>query len=460
MKIETRNPATGEQLASYPLMSNAILNTTIKTCVKAQQAWQMTGFDERGNVLRKIKAVLEENKQRYATLITTEMGKPLSQSLAEIDKCIRCCEHYALHAENYLKPYTIKTEYKLSYVCYQPLGVIFAIMPWNFPFWQVFRFACPTLMAGNAALLSHAPITTGCGVAIEKLFIEAGAPAGLLNALIISHEQAAAVIANPHVAGVTLTGSEIAGSAVAAQAGKHVKKVVLELGGNDPYLVLDDADMNLAAEEITVSRMNNGGQVCIAAKRIIGPPRTLATLQELILDKLKSYTGSDPLTAACKLGPLAREDLRETVHQQVIQTLAQGAKLLTGGYLPPGKGYYYPATILTHVKPGMCAFEEEIFGPIFTFVEAQDENEAIQLANQTKFGLGAAIFTQDLDKGKMIASEKLQTGSCFINQAVNSDPRLPFGGIKNSGFGRELAEEGMKEFVNIKTIVLNDSTGG
>lgn len=454
MSIDTVNPATGELIKAYSEMTSEEVKQYIDNTHDAYLSWSKTSFEHRSSLMLKAAEVLTSNRTEYAELITTEMGKPITQSLGEIDKCIWCCKHYAENAQKYLQDRVIKTESAKSYVTYQPMGIVFAIMPWNFPFWQVFRFACPTLMAGNAGVLSHAPISTGTGQAIEEIFLKAGFPNSIFKSLIIDNDVAAEVIANTKVTAVTLTGSERAGSIVGASAAQHLKKVVLELGGSDPYIICDDADIELAANQIILSRLSNTGQVCIAAKRILATRTTLDKLEPLILDKISDYQMGDPQDPNCKFGPMARKDLRDELHQQVLKSISEGAELVRGGEIPDRQGFYYPATVLRNVKPGMEAFERELFGPVVTFIEVDNLEHAIELANQSKYGLGAAIFTQDLKKGEQIAREQLQAGACFVNGLVGSDPRLPFGGIKLSGYGRELSQEGIREFVNTKTIVV------
>jgi len=386
--------------------------------------------------------------------MSNEMGKPISFSLTEIEKAAMSCEFYAAEGPGFLEPRTIKTKFQKSYVSYQPLGVVFAIMPWNYPLWQVLRFAIPCLLAGNAALLKHSPNVTGCALMIEKLIEEAGFPDHVFQTLVIPDAMAAAVISHPAVAAVTLTGSPRAGRAVGQLAIQSLKKVVLELGGNDPYIVLADADLQKTAEAILFSRMNNSGQVCVAAKRIIAIKSVYPALQALLLEQLKTYSPGNPLDPKTNFGPLARHDLRDHLAQQVTTSIAQGARCVLGGHVPEGPGYYYPATLLVDVKPGMVAFEEELFGPVVTLIQAENEEEAIGLANDTPYGLGAAIFTADIIKGESIARDRLEAGSCFVNSYVASTPLMPFGGIKQSGFGRELSSEGIREFTNIKSVVV------
>ncbi|HVV68021.1 MAG TPA: NAD-dependent succinate-semialdehyde dehydrogenase [Gammaproteobacteria bacterium] len=457
MDIQTINPATGQLLQSYPTLSQSEVTTSIQQGHEAFLQWRELPITQRSELMLRAADLLVTDNEHYATLISTEMGKPITYARSEVSKCAKVCHYFATSAAEFIKPRHITTELDSSYITYQPLGVIFAIMPWNFPFWQVFRFAAPNLMAGNAALLKHAPIVTGCGLAIETLFRQAGFPKYLFQTLIINEDQASQVIADPLVAGVTLTGSERAGKSVASQAGTHIKKAVLELGGSDPYIILEDADLNNAALQCVKSRLANSGQVCIAAKRFIAVKSIKTQFQNRVMIELNRYQMGNPLDEQVDLGPLAREDLRLTVHQQVQQSVAQGAVLLQGGELPEDTpGFYYPVTVLDQVKKGMPAYDEEIFGPVITLIEAEDEGDAIRIANDNRYGLAAAVFTKDIARGEKIAREQLTAGTCYVNQMVNSDPRLPFGGVKASGFGRELAEIGMHEFMNIKTVGVSD----
>lgn len=452
MTIQTVNPATGETIKSYKEMSSQEVDQIIDDTYNDYLKWRDTSFTERSKLLHQAADLLRKNKTKYAELMAKEMGKPITAGEAEAEKCAWVCEYYADNAEDLLKPRLIKTEMKKSYVTYRPAGVIFAIMPWNFPMWQVFRFCAPNLMAGHGCLLKHAPISTGTALEIEKLLQEAGLPKNIFRTLIIDTDEAAKVIANPKVAAVTLTGSERAGAAVGNEAGKSLKKVVLELGGSDPYVVLEDADLNIAVENCVASRLNNTGQVCIAAKRMIIVDSVYDKFKEMVMKKIKEYHVGDPMKRDTNMGPMAREDLRAEVHKQVQESIQKGAKCETGGELPKGQGFYYPPTVLTDVKPGMAAFDTEIFGPVIALICAKDEAHAIDLANDTKYGLAAAVFTQDLERGEKIAREKIRAGSCAVNTYVKSDPRLPFGGIKQSGYGRELAAEGIQAFMNVKTI--------
>jgi succinate-semialdehyde dehydrogenase/glutarate-semialdehyde dehydrogenase len=426
----------------------------IQEASAAQEDWSKSAVTNRQDSLKHMAQLLRSNKATYARLVTTEMGKPINQALAEIEKCAGLCDYYADFGAEFLKPETITTEFYKSYRSFQPLGLLFGIMPWNFPFWQVMRFAVPNIMAGNGIVLKHAPNSTGTSLAIEALFLEAGFPKNLFRSLIMDTSLAPFVIQHEHIAGVSLTGSNRAGKSVAKDAGAALKKVVLELGGSDPYVVLDDADLALAAEQCVLSRLNNCGQVCISAKRLIVVKSVLHEFETLVIDHAKNYIMGNPLEESTTLGPMAREDLRASLHSQVQRTVAAGARCVLGGELPKRKGFYYPATVLLDVTADSPAFKEELFGPVLCITPAENEAHAMQLANQTEFGLAAAVFTRDLAKGERLAREVLNAGTCAVNNLVASDPRLPFGGIKQSGYGRELSKEGMREFVNIKTVVV------
>lgn len=455
MKIQTINPTTGQVLESYDCLNPQETHEKLNKSHEAFLAWKQTPFSKRKSLMLQLAQLIKNKADELAQLMTSEMGKPITAGKAEINKCAWLCEHYAEHAEEYLAPKVVQTEMRKAKVSYQPLGIVFAIMPWNFPFWQVFRFAVPSLMAGNVAVLKHAPISSGTGNKIEELFLEAGFPKHVFQHLIVDNDGAAKIIEHPAVIAVTLTGSGSAGSAVASHAGKFLKKSVLELGGNDPYLVLEDADLDLAANCIVTSRLNNSGQVCIAAKRIIVLKSVEKELVQKIMEQMSGFKMGDPFHPDTKLGPLARSDLRDNLHIQVEKSLKQGAKLLLGGIIPDGQGYFYPPTLLTDVKPGMPAFDEELFGPVISIISANNEKEAIAYANQSQYGLGGAVFTRDLEKGEHIATYEIEVGVCFVNAFVASDPRLPFGGIKESGYGRELSKEGILEFVNTKTIAVS-----
>ena len=454
MAITTVNPATGENIQTYDVIGEDQVNDILTNMEKVRREWMTTDLDHRATLMRKVGDVLRNKKQEFAAIITNEMGKPITQAISEIEKCATLCDYYADKTPEIIADEIVETEASKSFVCYRPLGIIFAIMPWNFPFWQVMRFAVPNLMAGNAGVLKHAKISMGAAVAIESIFLEAGFPEGLFRSLIIETKLAEKVINNPLVHGVTLTGSNRAGQIVASQAGHAMKKVVLELGGSDPAVVLEDADLELAAEQIVTSRLANCGQVCISAKRVIAVEPVIEKLTQLILEKAKAYVFADPMDPNTKLGPMARADLRAELHEQVERTIAAGGECLLGGELPEGKGSFYPATVITNITEDSPAFKEELFGPVIGITVAKDEADAIRLANDTIFGLGAVVFTQDIEKGTRIAADQLEAGSCNVNKLVGSDPRMPFGGIKQSGFGRELASEGMHEFMNIKSVVV------
>ena len=384
--------------------------------------------------------------------MAVEMGKPLAQGRSEVEKCAWVCSYYAENAESFLRPEPVSTDASKSFVAFQPLGPVLAVMPWNFPFWQVFRFAAPALMAGNVALLKHASNVGGCALAIEEILHGSGVPRDAFRVLMISSARVAKVISAPEVKAVTLTGSTQAGKAVASKAGEMLKKTVLELGGSDPYVVLEDADLEAAAEACVSSRLINSGQSCIAAKRFVVVEPVRRRFCELFVDKMKAKRMGDPLEAGVDVGPLARRDLRDDVQHQVQISLAKGARALLGCQTPTGPSAFYPPSVLGDVVPGMPAFDDELFGPVAAIVTAKDEDEAIHLANQSPFGLGAAVFTKDVARGERIATSALEAGSCFVNTFVRSDPRLPFGGIKQSGYGRELSAFGIREFVNVKTV--------
>ena len=400
----------------------------------------------------KLAELLRHQREDLAKLMTMEMGKRTGEALAEVDKCAWVCTYYADHAERFLQNERIESDASDSFVAYEPLGVILAVMPWNFPFWQVFRFAAPALMAGNTALLKHASNVSGCAIAIQQLFSDAGFPEDAFITLLIPSSKVKEVIAHPKVKAVTLTGSEAAGRSVAAEAGKYLKKCVLELGGSDPYLILADADLELAVKTCVQSRLLNAGQSCIAAKRFILVPEVYDAFTDLFLREMEKITVGDPTQAATGIGPLARVDLRDDLHDQVLRSVAMGARILLGGNIPEGVGAYYPPTVLTDVTPAMPAFREELFGPVAPLIRAESEAHALALANDSEFGLGAAVFSGDKGRAQRIAQQDLQAGSCFVNGLVKSDPRLPFGGIKLSGFGRELSHHGIREFVNVKTV--------
>ncbi len=452
--IETINPATEEVIKSYPEMELKEINKILQDVHQEFNRWKKTSFAERSAKMKKAAEILRKRKDEFANLMTLEMGKPVLQSKGEVDKCAWVCDYFAESGEEFMRDQDIKTESSKSYIRYEPLGVILAIMPWNFPFWQVFRFAAPNLMAGNAGVLKHSSNVMGCALAIENIFKEAGFPEGLFRSLIISSKKVEAVIKDKRIAGVTLTGSVPAGKAVAASAGSVLKKTVMELGGSDPYIILEDADLETAAEICVNARLINNGQSCIAAKRFIIVEPVYDQFRDLFIKKMFSKKMGDPFNEEVNLGPQARNDLRDDLHRQVKECTSKGAELSLGGEIPKLLGAFYPATVLENVKPGMPAYEDELFGPVAALIKVKDTAEAVKTANDTTFGLGAAVFTGDVKKGERLAAEELNAGCCFVNDSVKSDPRLPFGGIKESGYGRELSLIGMHEFLNVKTVVV------
>lgn len=454
MNIISVNPANGQVIQSYQTHNKEEVSTIIADTQHAWEKWKETPFSLRAKLLHAVAKILRNRKEDLAVLMALEMGKPLEGGRTEIEKCADVCEYYAKNAEQFLKDEPCASDASKSYVSYQPLGIVLAIMPWNFPFWQVFRFLAPALMAGNAALLKHASNVFGCAVEIENIIIEAGIPENLFRTLLLPGNEVDQVIENPLVRAVTLTGSTEAGKKVAAKAASLLKKSVLELGGSDAYLILEDADLELAAESCVNSRLINSGQSCIAAKRFIVVKSVEKEFTELFRQKMASKIMGDPMDKNTDIGPQARPDLRDELHQQVLKSIELGAKCILGGEIPPGVHSFYPPTILTEVKKGMPAYEEELFGPVAAIIVASDEDNAICIANDTSFGLGAAVFTRDLKRGEIIAAQRLEAGSCFVNALVRSDPRLPFGGIKESGYGRELGIYGIREFVNIKTVFI------
>jgi len=452
--LKSINPYTDELIKEYPEMSSSEIDEIVRSADIAFESWKNVGFDERAKLMKNAAAVLIERKNDLAKLMTMEMGKPILQSVAEVEKCAWVCEYYSENAEQFLSDEIIKSDASKSFVCYEPLGVVLAVMPWNFPLWQVFRFAAPGLMAGNAGILKHSSNVSGCALAIEDIFNEAGFPRNLFRSILVKSSKMDKVIEHSLIRAVTLTGSVPAGKAVAAKAGAVLKKTVLELGGSDPYLILDDADIEHASATCVTARMINGGQSCIAAKRFIIVESVYNEFVKLFSEKMRQIKMGDPVDEENLLGPQASKSLRDELHQQVVKSVELGAELLLGGTIPDLNGAFYPATILANVKKGMPAYDEELFGPVAALIKVKDEAEAIQVANDSIFGLGAAVFTKDIVKGEKIAKEKVHAGACFVNTFVKSDPRLPFGGVKESGYGRELSQIGIKEFVNIKTIYI------
>jgi succinate-semialdehyde dehydrogenase / glutarate-semialdehyde dehydrogenase len=448
------NPMNGTILGSYPIANSASIEKAVTQAGKAFDSWRKLSLKERGSVLRSIAKQLRSEKQRLAELATREMGKPIEQSLAEVEKCATCLEFYAKNGPAFLKDEMVETDAKKSYVSFQPLGIVLAIMPWNFPYWQAFRAMAPALMAGNVMLLKHASNVSGCAIAIEKIVKDSGATKALFQSLLIPSGNIADLIAHPSIAAVTLTGSTDAGKKVASIAGAHIKKQVLELGGSDAYIVLEDADLELAVKTSVDGRLVNSGQSCVAAKRFVVVKAVRKEFEHRMVKLMQEAKYGDPFDKANKIGPLARVDLRDALDDQVKRSIAKGAKLLCGGYIPEGEGAYYPPTVLSNVKKGMAAYDEELFGPVASIIEAKDEQDAIRIANDNIFGLGAGIFSKNRKRAEQIAANELQAGNCFVNSFVHSDPRLPFGGIKQSGYGRELSAFGIREFVNVKTVFI------
>ena len=457
MPIESYNPYTGRVLRRFRPFSWAKTERILGQAHRAAASWPATTFAHRAGVLRRAGALLRERQHDLARLMALEMGKPVADGRAEALKCAATCDYYADHAEEFLADEIIATDAGRSFVSCQPLGVVLAVMPWNFPFWQVVRFAAPALMAGNVGLLKHASNVPQCALALEKIFHDAGLPPACFRTLLIGSDLIEPLIADDRVRAVTLTGSEPAGAAVAATAGHYIKKTVLELGGSDPFIVLADADLALAAKTAAQARMVNSGQSCIAAKRFIVEKPVLKEFVSQLKTHLLALRTGDPLDEATQYGPLARPDLADELAQQVADSVAQGARLsLTGGQERPGTALFRPA-ILTHVKPGQRAYHEEFFGPVALVLEAKDAADAVRLANDSRFGLGASVWTRDLKKGEALARQ-IESGAVFVNSMVKSMPELPFGGVKKSGYGRELSRLGIREFVNQKSVWIGRET--
>lgn len=451
MKLTSANPATGAVLKTLQAWDEPALEQCLQRVAQATPLWAAEPLAVRAQLLRHLAQRLRERKEALARLITLEMGKLLVEARAEIEKCAWGCDYYAERGAPFLAPEVISTDATQSYVCYEPLGTVLAIMPWNFPFWQVFRCAAPALMAGNTVLLKHASNVPQCALAIEELFGDAGFPADVFRTLLIESRQVERVIADARVQAVSITGSVGAGRTVAAAAGRQLKKTVLELGGSDAFIVLDDADLESTVTQAVTSRLLNAGQSCIAAKRMIVLDNIADAFVRSLKAALERLQPGDPLEETTMLAPLARADLRAELHVQVCDSIAQGALAVTGCRVLPGPGHYYAASLLDQVKSGMRAWSEELFGPVACVIRARDEQDAVRIANDTHFGLGASVWTQDSARGERVA-RALQCGAAFVNGIVKSDPRLPFGGIKDSGYGRELSRHGLHEFVNVKTV--------
>jgi succinate-semialdehyde dehydrogenase / glutarate-semialdehyde dehydrogenase len=444
------NPYNQEIIGEYPLHDDRAIQKKLETASRAFKSWRHERFTDRAVLVSRVGDVVQQHKEEYARIISLEMGKTLAEARIEVEKCVKGCRYFVENGEAMLVDVSVKTEAKRAFVTWQPTGAVFGIMPWNFPFWQVFRFVIPNILGGNVTLLKHAPNVSLAALTIEKIFLEAGSPEGIFQSLLIDVDKTEQIIKHDLVQGVTLTGSEYAGSAVAALAGKHIKKSVLELGGSDAFIVLDDADLDKAAQIGVQSRMQNAGQSCISAKRFI----VLKKVKEEFLDKFRKRTAElkqgDPFDAQSTIGPMARLDLAEKLETQLQDALQKGAKLITGG---KRNGCNFSPAIIDQVTPDMKAFQEETFGPMATFITAVNEEDAVAIANNSRYGLGSSIWTKDLEKAEALA-RKIEAGSVHVNSLMRSDARLPFGGIKKSGYGRELAEQGMKEFLNTKAIVL------
>jgi len=451
-KLQTVNPATGEPGRSYDQHTLEDAEAAAAAAHKAFLEWRRTSFADRAAIVRKAGELLRARKDEHARLMTEEMGKPLDDGGAEIEKCAANCDWFADHAEEYLANEPRDIGGPEAFVTFNPLGVVLAVMPWNFPFWQVFRFAAPALMAGNGALLKHASNVPGCALAIEQVLHDAGVPRELFRTLLLPSGDVETLIKDENVAAVTLTGSVAAGRSVATAAGSVLKKCVLELGGSDAYIVLEDADIRAAAKVAATARMVNGGQSCIAGKRFIVVRSVLEQFEAALVDAMRGFEMGDPSKEGTKLGPMQSEKARDEIHRQVSESVRKGARLLLGGKLPDRPGAWYPATVLTNVLPGQPAHDEEVFGPVAAIIAAEDERAAVGIANASEFGLGSGVLTGNPERGRRIAAEELEAGLSFVNENVRSDPRMPFGGVKHSGYGRECSEFGIREFTNIKSV--------
>ena len=454
--LKTENPATGEPGKTYEGHTREEALTIAGEAHKAFLTWRRMPFQERAGYMHAAASTLRKRREEFAALMTDEMGKTHTEGLAEIEKCAFNCDYFAEHAKRFLAREPVDMGGPKTFVTYNPLGTVLAIMPWNFPFWQVFRFAAPTLMAGNTAVLKHASNVPGCALAIEDVFRDAGFPENVFRTILVGSRDVDALIKNPAIAAVTLTGSVPAGQSVAASAGRNLKKAVLELGGSDAYLILEDADIDRAADICTAARMVNGGQSCIAGKRFIVVSQLKAAFEHAFTAKMHAIQMGEPRDLATKLGPLQSVKARDAIHEQVQESIAKGAQLLTGGTIPEAPGAWYPPTVLTNVRGGQPAHDDEIFGPVAAIIEARDEEDAIRIPNDSVFGLGSGVITSNLERGERIAAERLEAGMSFVNDNVRSDPRIPFGGVKHSGYGRECGHFGIHEFVNIKSVQVRE----
>ena len=453
-RLTSINPATGKEIASYEIYDDKKVENALKQARKTFEEWRQLPFAKRAVVLKNIAKEIRKEKDNLVKLAVKEMGKPIQQGYYEVEKCAATLDFYAKNGAKFLADVVVKTDARKSYVSYQPMGVVLAVMPWNFPYWQVFRAMAPTSMAGNTIILKHASNVSGCALAIEKLILKAGAPKGLLQTLLIPSSRVEKLIDDPRIAAVTLTGSTAAGSKVAEAAGRNLKKQVLELGGSDAYVIMEDANMDTAIAIAVRGRLVNSGQSCIAAKRFVVLKGIRKEFEQRFTEEMRKATYGDPMDETSRIGPMARADLRDQLHEQVKKSIEKGAKLLCGGFIPDGPGAFYPPTVLTNVKKGMPAYDEELFGPVAAIIEAKDEKDAMRIANDTIYGLGGGIISKNRARAEKLAAQELQAGSCFVNDYVHSDPLLPFGGIKQSGYGRELGSFGIHEFVNIKTVYI------
>jgi len=451
MAIATVNPATGERVREFPALTKAEIDEKLSAAHRAAATWRATPLAERASVVRRAGELLDQRKVEYGRLMTLEMGKPVKAAIEEAAKCATACRFYADNVERFLADEPVDIKGERSFVAFQPLGVVLAVMPWNFPFWQVVRFAAPAIAAGNVGLLKHASNVPQCGLALEQLFTDSGAPGGVFQTLLIPSDAVAAIVADDRVAAATLTGSEGAGSSIASAAGKHIKKTVLELGGSDPFIVMPSANLDVAVKTAVTARTINNGQSCIAAKRFIVERSIFDEFTEKFVDGMRSLVVGDPMDEKTNIGPLATAQIRDDLDDQVTRAKAAGARVLLGGKSREGKGFFYEPTVITNLTDDSPVFREETFGPLAAIVSAKDVHDAIEIANDSRFGLGAAAWTRDESEIEKFA-RGLDAGSVFINGMVASDPRFPFGGIKKSGYGRELSGLGLREFVNIKTI--------
>jgi succinate-semialdehyde dehydrogenase/glutarate-semialdehyde dehydrogenase len=450
-RLHSINPATEEKTASYEAHAREEVEARIAEAAAAFRDWREESSEERSACLRRAADALRRDRGELGALMTREMGKPISEAKAEIDKCAWVCDFYAENGARFLAPEPAESDGSQAFVRFDPLGCVLAVMPWNFPFWQVFRFAAPALAAGNVGILKHASNVPGCALAIERILRDAGIPAGAFSVLLVGSEGVDDVIADERIAAVTLTGSEPAGRAVAAAAGRHLKKTVLELGGSDPFIVLADVEVGRVAEAAAKARCINSGQSCIAAKRFIVEEPIAEAFETALVEAMNGLRVGDPMDPDTEVGPLARADLRDELDEQVRRSVEAGATVLAGGQRLAGTGFFYAPTVLAGVEPGTPAFEEEIFGPVAAVVRARDVDHAVDLANRSSFGLGASVWSGDAERGRALAP-RIEAGAVFVNGIVKSDPRLPFGGVKRSGYGRELGKFGIREFVNIKTV--------